>query len=91
MSTRFPEGTVIQDPQDQQAADEEAWEDREPQAGDRIEVDYELFAKLVNERDRFKDALEMIASEEVQSMNWYGVALAQRSHARLALNPITAE
>lgn len=33
-----------------------------PKAGDRIDVDYEDYANLVNERDRFKDALEYIAA-----------------------------
>lgn len=54
----------------------------EPQPGDRINVDYAMFVKLVNERDRLKDALELIASGDFHE---------DGDIARLALNPITAK
>ena len=56
-----------------------------------IENGWEYLPDLVAQRDRYRTALEIIADPSTADINSYGTMLALRSHARLALNPITAE
>ena len=68
--------------------------------GDRIETDYDQFCALVNERDRFKDALESIERYGLDTLSgrvdgpddraWQRAGeLEMTRRAQLALKPIT--
>jgi hypothetical protein len=51
----------------------------------RVQVGSWELRSLLDTFDRYRETLELIAAGQVQGLTWYGVALAQRSHARLAL------